>query len=153
MGCIFSNPRLNTTRQPRARRRSKGSFRLGPKEPKPTWTNTSPFIPPITRGLVIKVYDGDTLTVASKIPGLKGDKTFRFNVRLAGINAPELRGDEKEAGIVSRDRLRELVMDRTVELRDTGSEKYGRLLSTVYLGEQNICQTLLDERLAVEYMV
>ena len=32
------------------------------------YKDTIPFIPPITTGKVIKVYDGDTLTLASKLP-------------------------------------------------------------------------------------
>ena len=32
------------------------------------YNDTIPFIPPITCGKVIKVYDGDTLTLASKLP-------------------------------------------------------------------------------------
>ena len=32
------------------------------------WSQTIPFIPPITQGIVIKVYDGDTITIASKLP-------------------------------------------------------------------------------------
>ena len=29
------------------------------------------FVPPVTSGRVIKVYDGDTITIASKVPGLR----------------------------------------------------------------------------------
>ena len=32
------------------------------------YKDTTPFIPPLTYGKVIKVYDGDTLTIASKLP-------------------------------------------------------------------------------------
>jgi hypothetical protein len=32
------------------------------------WNDTIPFIPPIDSGLVIKVYDGDTITIASQLP-------------------------------------------------------------------------------------
>ena len=34
----------------------------------PTWKNTKPFVPPLKEGIVIKVYDGDTITIASKLP-------------------------------------------------------------------------------------
>ena len=33
-----------------------------------TYKDTIPFLVPITEGKVIKVYDGDTITVASKLP-------------------------------------------------------------------------------------
>ena len=32
------------------------------------WKDTIPFIPPVDKGLVIKVYDGDTITIAAKLP-------------------------------------------------------------------------------------
>ena len=33
------------------------------------------FVPPITNGKVIKVYDGDTITIASKMPWKRVDPT------------------------------------------------------------------------------
>ena len=30
--------------------------------------DTMPFIPPIEKGIVVKVYDGDTITIVSKLP-------------------------------------------------------------------------------------
>jgi hypothetical protein len=32
-----------------------------------TWKTCKPFIPPISLGKVIKVYDGDTITIATKL--------------------------------------------------------------------------------------
>ena len=29
------------------------------------WQDTTPFVPPVDKGIVIKVYDGDTITIAS----------------------------------------------------------------------------------------
>ena len=49
------------------------------------------FIAPINSGRVIKVYDGDTITVASKIPGLKKSPIYKFSIRLNGIDCPEMR--------------------------------------------------------------
>jgi endonuclease YncB( thermonuclease family) len=51
-------------------------------------------LPDIKYGQVIKVYDGDTITIAT--PLFNGDEvphieTYRFNIRLRGINTPELR--------------------------------------------------------------
>jgi len=33
----------------------------------PQWKDTIPFVPPITEGIVIKVYDGDTITIATTL--------------------------------------------------------------------------------------
>ena len=58
-----------------------------------TWKECKPFVPPITRGRVIKVYDGDTITIASKLP-FKGSHLYRFGVRLLGMDAPEMKTDD-----------------------------------------------------------
>jgi hypothetical protein len=54
------------------------------------WSDTVPFTVPITGGYVIKVYDGDTITVASKLP-FDNSPIYRFSIRLAGIDTPEIK--------------------------------------------------------------
>jgi endonuclease YncB( thermonuclease family) len=41
------------------------------------WNDTVPFVPPITKGRVIKVYDGDTITIAARLPHPKSP-LYRF---------------------------------------------------------------------------
>lgn len=53
------------------------------------YVDTIPFVPPITSGKVIKVYDGDTITIASKLP-YDHSPIYRFSVRLLGIDSPEM---------------------------------------------------------------
>ena len=50
------------------------------------------FIPPLKTGKVIKVYDGDTITIASRVPGLYNSPIYKFSVRLNGIDSPEMKG-------------------------------------------------------------
>ena len=84
----------------------------------------------------VKVVDGDTLKLEVDL-GL--DCRRSITIRLYGINAPEVRGPEREEGIVSREALRDLIDNSTGGLiiqtiRDkTG--KYGRYLAKVY-GDQ-----------------
>jgi micrococcal nuclease len=97
------------------------------------------------------VYDGDTVTL---------DIQLGFNItmhkqkiRLLGINTPEVRGSERADGLVSRDRLRELIEGKEVIIathKDKGG-KYGRLLATIYLDGVDINQQLVDEGLAEVY--
>ena len=106
----------------------------------PAWADTIPFIPPVTAGFVIKVYDGDTITVAARLP-YADSPLYRFPVRLRGIDSPEIRGKspaERAAAVAARDALAARIFGRTVELRNTGSEKFGRLLADVYL-TANLC--------------
>ena len=84
---------------------------------------------------MIKVYDGDTITIAARLP-YPESPMYRFAVRLSGIDSPEIRGkspEEKAAAVVARDALSAQVLGHVVELRNTGCEKYGRLLADVYL--------------------
>lgn len=118
-----------------------------------TWKNTIEFIPPVDSGIVIKVYDGDTITIASKLPFDKSP-LYRFSVRLNGIDAPEIKStseDEKTAAIEVRNILTERLLNKTVFLKNIQHEKYGRILADVYLDDVCINDWLLQERLAVKY--
>lgn len=118
-----------------------------------TYKDTIPFIPPITEGKVVKVYDGDTITIATKLP-YEDSPYYRFSVRLKGIDCPELRTkdkDEKECALLARDFLRQQIMDKMVILKEVELEKYGRILADVYLNEVNMSCLLCEQRLAVKY--
>jgi len=118
-----------------------------------SYVNTKPFVPQITRGKVVKVYDGDTITIAAKLP-YKYAPISRFSVRLSGLDSPELRThnpNEKIAAIVSRDKLHELIFDKIVTLQNVSLEKYGRILADVYIGQLHVNQWLLDNHYAIEY--
>jgi len=99
----------------------------------------------------VYVYDGDSVTL---------DISLGFNItmlqqktRLLGINTPEVRGPEREKGLVSRDRLRELIDGKDIIVstyKDKGG-KFGRWLVTIFLDGVNINQQLIDEGLAEVY--
>lgn len=117
------------------------------------WEDTVPFTFPITGGQVIKVYDGDTITIAAKLP-FEGSPLYRLSVRLNGIDTPEIKGktiDEKQAAKEVRDVLIDMMMNKVVRLDNIQSEKYGRILADVYLGDLHINQWLVDNRYAVAY--
>lgn len=118
-----------------------------------TYSNTVPFVPPITSGKVIKVYDGDTITIASKLSNVS-DIIYRFPVRLNGIDTPEIKGKtitEKELAKKARDALSVLIMDKIVTLKNVSTEKYGRLLADVYLGDLCLNEWMLTNNYAVKY--
>jgi len=98
----------------------------------------------------VSVYDGDTVTLDIS---LGFGVTMREKIRLLGINTPEVRGKEKLDGLISRDRLRELINGKDIIIathKDKGG-KYGRLLATIYLDGVDINQQLIDEGLAKPY--
>jgi micrococcal nuclease len=117
------------------------------------WTDTLQFVPPISEGDVIKVYDGDTFTLAGYLP-YDGSPLYRFSVRLNGIDCAEIKGateEEKEYAIKARLELEKLIMDKKVTLKNVKNEKYGRLLADVFIGDLHINQYMIDRGLAVEY--
>lgn len=118
-----------------------------------SYNDTIPFIPLVEYGKVIKVYDGDTITIASKLP-FNDSPIYRFSVRLAGIDSPEIKGQsltEKNLAIKSRDALHKLIYGKVVELRNHSKEKYGRLLADIYLNGIHVNQWMLNKNLAVVY--
>jgi endonuclease YncB( thermonuclease family) len=118
-----------------------------------TYKDTTPFVPPITGGKVIKVYDGDTLTLATTLP-FEGSPMYRFSVRTKGIDCPEMRtknANEKHCAKLARDMIRSKCLNKIVELRNVELEKYGRILADIYVDGVDIKTFLLEANLAVAY--
>lgn len=99
---------------------------------------------------IIKVYDGDTCTGEISMPF---NFQFETTFRLAGIDTPELRGDEREDGLISRDVLRDKVLNKnvTVITEKDKAGKYGRYLGTFRYRNQNINKFLLENGYAESY--
>jgi micrococcal nuclease len=117
------------------------------------WEDTVEFTFPIQGGQVIKVYDGDTITIASKLP-FSDSPLYRLSVRLNGIDTPEIKGktdDEKTAAKQARDAVSNLILNKYVTLQNIQTEKYGRILADVFIGELHLNQWLVNERYAVKY--
>lgn len=124
------------------------------------WDETTQFIPPIEKGQVIKVYDGDTITIASKLP-YNESLMYRFQVRFLGIDSPEIKGkteEEKSAAKISQKALENIILHKMVYLKNMGHEKYGRILADVYVDHPEIPNTqihlnkwMLDNGYAIKY--
>lgn len=112
------------------------------------------FVPKIKNGIVIKVYDGDTFTIASRIPYSLDSKTYSFSIRLARIDCPELKSKNEEEKICAQrvqNELSDILLDNRVQLRVIDVDKYGRLLCEVYFKNVNINDWMLQNHYAVEY--
>jgi endonuclease YncB( thermonuclease family) len=115
--------------------------------------NTETYIPKITYGKVIKVYDGDTITVAAYLPE-SNKQVYKFSIRLRGIDSPELRGSsvtEKKHAVIARDALSKRILDQYVNIKNVSTEKYGRLLADVYFEETNMNDWMVSNNYAVKY--
>lgn len=90
------------------------------------------------KAIVTDVYDADTITVDISLGfGLwsKGEK-----IRLSGIDAPEVRGEEREKGIIARDYLRGWILNKEVLIQTVKDKKgkYGRYLATIWVFNQDL---------------
>jgi endonuclease YncB( thermonuclease family) len=75
-------------------------------------------------------------------------------VRLNGIDCPEIKGktpEEKQCATIAKQVLSDLILGKMVTLKNVETEKYGRILSEVYIGDICVNKYLLEKRLAVEY--
>ena len=99
---------------------------------------------------IVSVYDGDTLTANLDL-GL-GVMLEKQKIRLYGIDTPEIRGDEKPLGELSRDWLIGTLMDAKVVIETHGTGKYGRILGVVYADGVNLNQRMVELGLAERYL-
>lgn len=112
------------------------------------------FIIPIQYGKVIKVYDGDTITIGFYLYG----NYYRQSVRLNRVDTPELRSSnyiESEAAAYVKSKLQEKIMDKIIYLDDISYDKYGRILAEINLIESkknvNINDWLLNNNYGIPY--
>ncbi len=91
---------------------------------------------------VLSVGDGDTIKV-------KGNRK-NITVRLACIDAPERQ--QNPWGLQSSTRLKQLLpVGSKVSLKPIETDRYGRLVAEVYLGNRSINTNLVQEGRAVVY--
>lgn len=115
--------------------------------------NTETYIPKITYGKVIKVYDGDTITVAAYLPE-SNTRVYKFAVRLRGIDSPEMKGSsetEKRHAIESRDALSKQILNKYVDIKNVSTEKYGRLLADIYFKQVHLNEWMITNHFAIQY--
>ena len=91
------------------------------------------------------VYDGDTITIETNIPNAYTLKKKAFPVklkcRMLGYDSPEIRTkdiNEKRMAHISKEVLKKKILNKKVKIQAAGMEKYGRLLGTVFLEEENV---------------
>ena len=97
---------------------------------------------------VDSVYDGDTITCTIDL-GF-GIYFSKQKIRLYGLDTPEVRGEERDDGLISRDKLRDRILDKDVIIKTIKDKKckYGRYLGIIYLEGENINDWLIENGLA-----
>ncbi len=89
-------------------------------------------------GVVTKVADGDTIRVTDA-------QGVQHKIRLLDIDAPE---STQTFGGESTARLKSLIGGKTVRVTYSDTDKYGRLLGTVWLGGKDVNLQMLSEGMA-----
>lgn len=94
-----------------------------------TYSNCKSFLPlkEGSRAIVVKVYDGDTITLAF----FRDGEPTRISCRINGIDTPELRRSseyEKALAYEAKDLLSNVLLGKIVTIINPGKEKYGRVL-------------------------
>ena len=96
---------------------------------------------------VTRVTDGDTIKVTNN-----GTKS---TIRLVGIDAPELSKKKNEPGQPyskkSTKHLASLVLNKTVEIKSYGQDRYGRTLGVVFVDGMNVNLEMVKQGLAEVY--
>lgn len=109
--------------------------------------------PPIRGVIFHHCYDGDTCTVS--LPGVHPLFGDRIDVRIAGIDTPEIKGKcarEKELARSARDLVNgRLSHAARIDLEDLGRDKYFRIGARVVADGQDLGVELLRLGLAVSY--
>jgi len=116
--------------------------------------NVETFIPDVNKGRVMKIYDGDTITIECKPKNSVGS-FYKYNVRLNGVDCPELRGssdEEKQVAKIARDKVGLLLFKNMVTLENVKLDKYAnRIVADVIYNDINVSEWLIEKKLGVPY--
>lgn len=91
-------------------------------------------------GKVIGVTDGDTITVLLNRESVK--------IRFYGIDTPE---GGQEFGKQATKQMKKLVSRKTVEVTDYDTDRYGRSVSVVKVGDLNVNRAMIESGYAWQY--
>jgi endonuclease YncB( thermonuclease family) len=96
---------------------------------------------------VVRVYDGDTLKAAGH--------DIEIKVRLVGIDAPETSKKKREPGQPYSQKatkhLVSLVLNKIVDVKGYGTDRYGRILGVVFVNGKNVNIEMIKAGLAEVY--
>lgn len=94
----------------------------------------------------LSVYDGDTVTLWIE----NGFNVFQlWKCRLYGIDAPEVTGSEKPMGLITKAWLSDEILNKYILIDVYGgkTDKYGRLLVTIYKNDDYFFTTPLNVKM------
>jgi endonuclease YncB( thermonuclease family) len=99
---------------------------------------------------VVHVYDGDTVHLVFEFLG----QLFKWHARIAHVDTPELKTknvEEKKKGYEVRDKLRELIDNKVVDIVCLDFDKYGRVLAEITYNGERVDEWLIKNDYAKSY--
>lgn len=108
---------------------------------------------------VLKVYDGDSITIAAHHAG----QIVKFNVRVFGIDCDEMKGgteQTKRNARIAKKYVESKILGKVVDINVLNNkvvdgkklrEKYGRLLASISIDGADLANMLLEVKLARKY--
>ena len=101
---------------------------------------------------LVRVIDADTVIL--ELDRGFGDYSIK-TVRLAGIDAPELRGKDKEKGIKAKEWVDEKLKDKQITIQSLKLDSFGRAIAKIWYWDKDkwisLNDKLVKNRLAVPY--
>jgi len=106
--------------------------------------------PDLVEADITHCHDGDTCRILTRRGKLW------FNVRLAGIDAPEVENRRRKSsgqnfGGQSRDAINALVKDRVILVRQVDLDSYNRPVAELYDGSKNLNLIMIEQGFAEAY--
>lgn len=106
---------------------------------------------------VVSIYDGDTITVEID---LGFNVITKQKIRFYGVNTFEIRGEEREKGLLAKQFVVDRIKDKKIKLYTIKDKtgKYGRYLGIIYYNdmdnkEVNLNLELIENNHGVLYMI
>ncbi len=96
----------------------------------------------ILAGKVIKIVDGDTLTLLTQ-------EKHQVKIRLAEIDTPE---KGQPYGKKAKQKLGKLVFGKKIQVNVQETDRYGRIVGRVYIGDLDVNAELVKQGLAWVYL-
>ena len=104
----------------------------------------------IYKAIVDRVVDGDTFDC---IVDLGFNIIAKMRFRLRNINTPEIRGKEREEGLIVKEYVKGLIENKEVLIETFKLGKYGRYIVEIYLDNNEELSThLLDRGMGKPFM-
>lgn len=120
------------------------------KEINPRAIKNDPFQDTLLDCYVYKVYDTDTINVLFK----HNDIIYKKRIRLSGLDSPEKFSKVPEERALCKqgtEYLSEMILNKMIRIKTDKSDKYGRMLGTIYFNDENINEKLISGGYAQPY--